>query len=116
MFCKILMEQKELTDDPQKAIKATIEICKDRDIMREYLSTNIKKVGDIMLYVLTEEYRQKVEKKRIEKEKEEAVKQGKLEQQLETLIECYREGRMPAEKVAEKLGITVDEFLEKYGQ
>ena len=69
MFCKILMEQKELTNDPKEAIKATIEICKDRDIMREYLSTNVKKVGDIMLYVLTEEYRQKVEKKRIDMSK-----------------------------------------------
>ena len=97
----------------KQAIKATIEICKDRDIMREYLSTNVKKVGDIMLYVLTEEYRQKVEKKRIEREKEEAVKQKEVETRLETKIETainlIKMGKNSEEEIAIALGMTVEE-------
>ena len=108
MFCKILMEQKELTNDPEEAIKATIEICKNRDIMREYLSTNVKKVGDIMLYVLTEEYRQKIEKKRIEREKEEAVKQ----KQLETAKKLMIRGQMTEEDIAEMLELPLEEIMQ----
>ena len=112
MFCKILMEQKELTNDPKEAIKATIEICKDRDIMREYLSTNIKKVGDIMLYVLTEEYRQKVEKKRIEREKEEAVKQTEIETKIKTAKKLILRGQMTEEDIAEMLELPLEDLVQ----
>ena len=112
MFCKILMEQKELTNDPKEAIKATIEICKDRDIMREYLSTNVKKVGDIMLYVLTEEYRQKVEKKRIEREKEEAVKQTEIETKIKTAKKLILRGQMTEEDIAEMLELPLEEIVQ----
>jgi predicted HTH domain antitoxin len=39
-----------------------------------------------------------------------------VETKIKTTIEYYREGFIPPEKAAEKLEMSVDEFLEKYGQ
>ena len=38
------------------------------------------------------------------------------ETRIETTIEYYKEGFIPAEKAAEKLGVSVEEFLEKYSK
>ena len=38
------------------------------------------------------------------------------ETRIEAFIECYKDGSLSAEKAAEKIGISVEEFLEKYGK
>ena len=52
----------------------------------------------------------------IEESREEGREFGKQEARIETTIEYYRDGFIPAEKAAEKLGISVEEFLEKYSK
>jgi hypothetical protein len=44
--------------------------------------------------------------------KEQLIEEGREE----TTIEYFKDGFIPAEKAAEKLGMSVDEFLEKYGK
>jgi hypothetical protein len=47
---------------------------------------------------------------------EESIAIGRESGKQEVCIELFRDGSLTAEKAAEKLGISVEEFLEKYGQ
>ena len=48
--------------------------------------------------------------------KEQLIEESREEGREETTIEYFKEGFIPAEKAAEKLGISVEEFLEKYSK
>jgi hypothetical protein len=47
---------------------------------------------------------------------EETESKCRKETRIETTIEYYKDGLIPAEKAAEKIGISVEDFLEKYGK
>ena len=48
--------------------------------------------------------------------KEQLIEETRIESRIEAFIECYKDGSLSAEKAAEKLGISVEEFLEKYSK
>ena len=54
-FTKVYGEQKKIYGRTRKAVEETIRICKDKDILKEYLSSREKEVIDIMMTLFDEE-------------------------------------------------------------
>ena len=54
-FTKVYDEQKKIYGRIRKAVEETIRICKDKDILKEYLSSREKEVIDIMMTLFDEE-------------------------------------------------------------
>lgn len=59
IFTKVCNEQVKLYGRTKKALLETIRICKDRNVLKEYLESREKEVMDIMmvLYVRKRQYR-----------------------------------------------------------
>ena len=55
IFCKVFDKQTKQHGMTQKAIAETIRICKDRNILREYLAQREKEVVTIMMNLFDEE-------------------------------------------------------------
>ena len=55
IFCKVFNEQTKQHGMTQKAVTETIRICKDRNVLREYLLDREKEVVTIMMSLFDEE-------------------------------------------------------------
>ncbi len=55
IFCKVFNEQTKLYGMTQRAVTETIRICKDRNVLREYLAQREKEVVTIMMSLFDEE-------------------------------------------------------------
>ena len=55
IFCKVFNEQTKQYGMTQKAVTETIRICKDRNVLREYLLDREKEVVTIMMSLFDEE-------------------------------------------------------------
>ena len=55
IFCKVLDEQREKYGMTEQAIKETIRICKDRNVLKEYLESKETEVVTIMMSLFDEE-------------------------------------------------------------
>ena len=55
IFTKVCNEQVKLYDRTKKAILETIRICKDRNVLKEYLESREKEVVDIMMVLYDQE-------------------------------------------------------------
>ena len=55
IFCKVFNEQTKQYGMTQKAVTETIRICKDRNVLREYLLEREKEVVTIMMSLFDEE-------------------------------------------------------------
>ena len=79
LFTKVYDEQRKLYGRTRKAIEETIRICKERNVLREYLENRESEVVTMMMTLFDEEQiiknhdaairREEREKARIEKEK-----------------------------------------------
>lgn len=56
-FSKLYTEQLKVYKDPRKAIVETIRICKDKNILKEYLESRESEVEDIMFMLYDDEVR-----------------------------------------------------------
>lgn len=55
-FTRVYSEQRKLYGNSRKAITETIRICKDRNLLKEYLESREKEVIDIMMTLFDQEY------------------------------------------------------------
>jgi len=55
IFCKVFDEQRKLYGMTEKAVKETIRICKDRNILKEYLMSREVEVVTIMMSLFDDE-------------------------------------------------------------
>ncbi len=55
MFCSIFREQLALCNNSDEAIQNTIRICKDEDILKEYLQEREYEVYNMMAHLVTTE-------------------------------------------------------------
>ncbi len=76
IFCKVFDEQRKLYGMTEQTVKETIRICKDRNILKEYLISREKEVVTIMMSLFDDEQIMKTYWKDIEKES--ARKKAKL--------------------------------------
>ncbi len=97
-FTKVYNEQVKKYKRSQKAVTETIRICKDRDVLREFLAGREKEVISIMMALFDEE---KIMRTHIASEKKAASKET---------------ARKAAEKMLRDRKITVDEITEYFSE
>lgn len=95
MFTKIYNEQVKLHGRTRKAIKETIRICKDQDILKEYFESKEEEVVSIMLALYDE---QQILEQYIEGEKKEAAEEAAKEAAKEAATEMLKDN-VPIEKI-----------------
>ncbi len=91
IFCKAFDEQRKLYGMTEQAVKETIRICKDRNILKEYLISREVEVVTIMMSLFDDEqimrtYWKDMEKEMARKTAEKMIKMGKLS--LEEICLC----------------------------
>ncbi len=93
-FTKIYNKQVKQYGRSRKAVTETIRICKDRDVLREFLASREKEVISIMMALFDEE---KIMRTHIASERREAAKKAAMEAAEKML----RAGKITADEIAE---------------
>ena len=91
IFCNVFNEQTKQHGTTQKAVTETIRLCKDRNVLREYLLNREKEVVTIMMSLFDEEQIMKsfIKSERHDEARETAerlIKKGKMT--LEDIADC----------------------------
>ena len=102
IFTKVCNEQMALHGRSQKAVLEAIRICKDRNVLREYLISKEKEVIDIMMVLYDE---QEVMRSYVESEVYEATHNKKIEIAKRFL----RMGKLSYEEIADGSELTIEE-------
>ncbi len=89
IFCKVYNEQRKRYGTTKQAVTETIRICKNRNVLKEYLESKEQEVYDIMMTLFDQEYA--VERYGEEK-KAEGLAEGALKQAKETAFSLKAEG------------------------
>ena len=101
IFTKVCNEQVKLYDRTKKAILETIRICKDRNVLKEYLESREKEVVDIMMVLY---------------DQEEAIQMyGESEryyEKVETAARMIADGDLPVDKIAKYSGLALEKVIE----
>ncbi len=101
LFSKIYNEQRRLHGRKKETILNTIRICKDRNILREYLESREKEVVDIMMTLFDEQ-------EIAEMHDTSMMEKGKTD----TLVSLVKDNLLSINEAAKRLGITEDKFKE----
>lgn len=83
IFCKVYSEQRRKYGQTKKAITETIRICKDRNVLKEYLESKEQEVMDIMMTLFDDEqilkaYAKDIEDNTARNTAERMIKKGKM--------------------------------------
>lgn len=97
-FTKVYDEQRKLHGRTRKAVTETIRICKDKNVLREYLEEREKEVENIMLAMYDEK---EILLEYIESERYEAAKEAKRENAKETAIQMVKAGKLSVDEVVQ---------------
>lgn len=98
IFTKVCNEQIVLHGRTQKAVLEAIRICKDRNVLREYLSSREKEVVDIMMLLYDEE---EIMKSYVESERYEASQEARQDEKIEIVKRMLEDGTLPIDKIAQ---------------
>ena len=98
IFTKVCNEQIALYGRTQKSILEAIRICKDRNVLREYLESREKEVIDIMMVLYDEE---EIMRSYIESEVHEAVHKARYETNIETAKRMLLKKKYSLEEIAD---------------
>ena len=106
IFCKVFNEQTKQHGMTQKAVTETIRICKDRNVLREYLSDREKEVVTIMMSLFDEE---QIMKSFIRSERHEAAQ----ESVRETAKRMIKKGKLSLDEIADYVpSLSLEELKE----
>ena len=97
IFTKVCNEKMALYGRSQKAVLEAIRICKDRNVLAEYLSSREKEVVDIMMVLYDEE---EVMRSYVESEV--------YESKIEIARRMLEDGSLSVDKIAQISGLPVD--------
>ena len=102
IFTKVYNEQRKLYGVTKKAITETIRICKDRNVLKEYLENKEQEVVDMMMTLFDDEQILKAYAKDI-----------KNDVARETAIQMIKKGKLSLEEIAEYVpSLSMDELKE----
>ena len=93
IFCKVFDEQRKLYGMTEQTVKETIRICKDRNILKEYLMSREVEVVTIMMSLFNDEQIMKTYLK-------DAANTAAYEADRATAERMIKDGEMPLEKIA----------------
>ena len=106
IFSKVYNEQRKLYGKTKQAVTETIRICKDRNVLREYLESKEQEVVDIMMTLFDDEQILKAYAKDIEDNKEKETERKTAERMI-------KDGEMPLDKIARYVpSLSMDELKE----
>jgi len=94
IFTKVYNEQRKKYGATKEAILETIRICKDRNVLKEYLESREKEVVDMMMTLFDDEQILKAYTKDIEDNATQKMAKS-------TAIKLIRKGKMSLEEIAE---------------
>ena len=104
IFCKVFNEQTRQHGMTSEAVEETIRICRDRDILREYLSERKKEVLTIMKFLFDQE---EVMEMYVRDERNEAAR----ERDRETAAWLIKMGKLSLEEISIGLpSLSIDEL------
>lgn len=98
MFTKVCNEQMKKYGRTRKAVMEAIRICKDRNVLSEYLSSKESEVVSIMMVLYDEE---ETMRSYVESEVYEATQKAQYNEKIETAKCMLNDGVLPLDKVAE---------------
>ena len=101
LFSKIYNEQRKLHGRSEETILKTIRICKDRNILKEYLESREKEVVDIMMTLFDEQEIAEMHDNSMREE-------GKIE----ALVSLVKDSIISISEAAKRLGVTEAKFKE----
>ena len=124
-FCRVCNEQVALNGRTLKAVKEIIRICRDRNLLKEYLSERETEVEEIMLTLFDQEHVWNIERNNIraaalaegwDKGKVEGIElgitqgrsKGIWENKTQTVLKMFRRN-MPVEDIADISELSVEE-------
>ncbi len=90
IFCKVYNEQRKLYGNTKQAVTETIRICKDRNVLKEYLESREQEVIDIMMTLFDDE--------QVLEAYAEDIKNNEARETAERMI---RKGKMSLEEIAD---------------
>lgn len=101
VFCKVYNEQMKLYGRTRKTVTETIRICKDKNVLKEYLLDREKEVVSIMMSLFDKEevMRSYIKSERYEAEQDKAKR---------TAIHLLKLGKMSLEDIAEATELSLD--------
>lgn len=111
-FTKVCSEQIKRYGRTRKAILETIRICKDRNVLKEYLESREKEVVDIMMFLYDDEEIMRLYKESIRTEAmQEGLQEGRQEGKLEIAREMLQDNE-PIEKIVKYSKLPMETILE----
>ena len=116
-FCRVCNEQVALNGRTLKAVKEIIRICRDRNLLREYLSERETEVEEIMLTLFDQEHVWNIERNNIraaalaegwDKGKVEGIELGVMQNKTQTVLKMFRRN-ISVEDIADISELSVEE-------
>ena len=101
VFTKVCNEQVEVYGRTRKAIQEAVRICKDKNVLKEYLESREQEVVDMMMELYDE---QEILKSYVESEKYDVAK--------ETARRFLKMGKLSVEEIASGSGLSIETVLE----
>ena len=108
-FTRVLTEQIALYGKGRKALEETIRICKDRNILREYLKSREKEIVTIMITLFDH---QEIQERYVADERRKAYNKGGEEKSRLIAQNMLSETTLSLELIAECTGLPLDEVEE----
>jgi hypothetical protein len=109
-FTKVYNEQMKKYGRTRQAVMETIRICKDRNVLKEYLQECEKEVVSIMLAMYDE---REILLSYIESEKYEAVEEATKKNAKETAVQMLKDGELSVEQIARYVpALSVEEIIQ----
>ena len=105
VFTKACNEQVEIYGRTRKAIQEAVRICKDKNVLKEYLESMEQEVVDMMMELYDE---QEILKSYVESERFDAENVAKIE----TAKRFLKMGKLSVEEIATGSGLSIETVLE----
>lgn len=109
VFTRVCNEQVAIHGRTREAVQEAIRICKERNVLKEYLSSREKEVVDMLMELYDE---QEVLRSYVESERYEAAEEAENVTKIGTAKRFLGMGRFSVEEIAEGTGLTVEEVEE----
>ena len=118
IFSKVYDKQRKLYGNTKQAITETINICKDRNILKEYLENKEHEVVDIMMTLFDDEqilkaYIKDVKENTAKEIEERTARETEKRTAKETAERLIKKGKMSLEEIADCVpALSLDELKE----
>ena len=114
-FCRVFNEQVDLYGRTLKAAKEIVRICRDMDLLSDYLGEREMEVEGIMLALFDQEQVWNIEKEHIRQQALEqgvsqGLSQGLSQGRLAMLIDLVRDGSLSLTSAAKKANLDEEKF------